>query len=53
MFKGVMTMRINFTTTLDDKLLEKLKIRAILEKRSLNDILEELIKGYLEQTEQK
>lgn len=41
--------RINFTTTLDEQLLERLRIQAIKEKRNINDILEELIKKYLEE----
>lgn len=36
-----------FTTTIDSELLEKVKIQAIKEKRSVSDILEELIKKYL------
>lgn len=40
--------RINFTTTLNEQLLELLRIQAIKEKRNINDILEELIKKYLE-----
>lgn len=37
-----------FTTTIDTELLEKIKIQAIKEKRSVSDLLEELIKKYLE-----
>lgn len=37
-----------FTTTIDTKLLEKIKIQAIKEKRSVSDLLEEIIKKYLE-----
>ena len=36
-----------FTTTIDSDLLEKIKIQAIKEKRSVSDLLEELIKKYL------
>lgn len=36
-----------FTTTVDEELLEKIKIQAIREKRSVSDLLEELIKDYL------
>lgn len=39
-----------FTTTIDTELLEKIKIQAIKEKRSVSDLLEELIKKYLEET---
>lgn len=37
-----------FTTTVDEELLEKIKIQAIKEKRSVSDLLEELILAYLE-----
>lgn len=37
-----------FTTTVDSELLEKIKIQAVMEKRSVSDILEELISSYLE-----
>lgn len=36
-----------FTTTIDDELLERIKIQAIKEKRSVSDLLEELIAKYL------
>ena len=39
-----------FTTTLDETLLEKLKIKAIKEKKSVSAILEELIKQFLEES---
>lgn len=38
-----------FTTTIDSELLEKIKIRAIKEKRSVSDLLEGLIKKYLKE----
>lgn len=38
-----------FTTTLDADILEQIKIQAIKEKRSVSDLLEELIKKYLEE----
>lgn len=38
-----------FTTTIDTELLEKIKIQAIKEKRSVSDLLEELIKKYLKE----
>lgn len=41
--------RENFTTTLNSELLEKLRIQAIKEKRNINDILEQLIKEYLQE----
>lgn len=40
-------MKVRFSTTLEEALLEKLKIQAIKERRDVNDILEELIKEYL------
>ncbi len=40
-------MRIRYSTTLDEKLLEDLKIRAIKEKKRINDLLEQAIKEYL------
>ena len=39
-----------FTTTVDEELLEQVKIQAIKEKRSVSDLLEELIKDYLKTT---
>ena len=38
-----------FTTTVAPELLEKIKIQAIKEKRSVSDLLEELMKKYLEE----
>lgn len=38
-----------FTTTIDSELLERIKIQAIREKRSVSDLLEELITKYLEE----
>lgn len=37
-----------FTTTINSELLEKIKIQAIREKRSVSDMLEEMIKKYLD-----
>lgn len=39
-----------FTTTVDDELLEQIKIQSIKEKRSVSDLLEELIRDYLAKT---
>lgn len=39
--------KVKFTTTVDVKLLEEIKICAIKEKRSVSDILEEIITEYL------
>ena len=38
-----------FTTTIDEELIVKVKIKAIQEKRSVSDILEELLNKYLEE----
>jgi len=46
-------MRIRYSTTLNDDLLEKIKIRAIKEKKRINDLLEEAIKDYLKKPPQK
>ena len=35
--------KVKFTTTIDTDILEKIKIQAIKEKRSVSDILEQLI----------
>lgn len=42
-------MKYKFTTTLDQKLVEQLKIQAIKEHRSAANIIEELVKSYLKQ----
>ena len=39
--------KVKFTTTIDSSLLEQIKIQAIKEHRSVAEILEELIKEYL------
>lgn len=36
-----------FTTTVDSDILERIKIQAIKEKRSVSDLLEQLILEYL------
>lgn len=41
--------KVKFTTTVDSELLDEIKIQAIREKRSVSDILNELIKEYLKQ----
>ena len=46
--KGEYNMsKIKFTTTISNELLEKIKIQAIKEHRSVSEILEELIANYL------
>ena len=42
------TMKQKFTLTVDDVLIEKIKIQAVLDKRSVSDITEELYKEYLD-----
>lgn len=42
--------KVKFTTTIDESLLEQIKILAIKEKCSVSAILERLIKEYLEST---
>ena len=47
-FKGKKNMvKKKFTTTIDDELLGEIKIQAIRENRSVSDLLEELIRLYL------
>lgn len=41
--------KVKFTTTVEAKLLEEIKIQAVKEKRSVSDILNEMIKKYLEE----
>lgn len=40
-------MKRKFTTTIDEKVLEEIKIQAVKEKRSVADIIEELFISYL------
>lgn len=39
--------KVKFTTTIDQELLEKIKIQAIMEHCSVSEILERLITQYL------
>lgn len=41
-------MKQKFSLTIDDALIEKIKIQAVLDKRSVSDITEELYKEYLD-----
>lgn len=45
--------KVKFTTTIDENLLEQIKIIAIKEKRSVSAILERLIKEYLEKNKRE
>ncbi|MCD5422955.1 hypothetical protein [Limosilactobacillus fermentum] len=42
-------MKYKFTTTLDQQLIDQLKIQAVNEHRSVANILEELVQNYLKQ----
>ena len=42
-------MKQKFTLNIDDELVEKMKIHAVLSKRSVSDITEELYRVYLNQ----
>jgi hypothetical protein len=41
-------MKQKFSLTIDDALIEKIKIQAILDKRSVSDITEELYEEYVD-----
>lgn len=43
-------MKKKFTTTIDDELIKKAKIKAIEENISVAELLEKLLKQYLEST---
>lgn len=40
-------MKKKFTTTLDDELIKKVKIKAIEENKSVAELIEKLLKDYL------
>lgn len=40
-------MKVGFRTTIDEDLISQIKIKAIQEKVNVNEILEELIRKYL------
>lgn len=44
--------KVKFTTTVDERLLEKIKILAIKEKCSVSDILEKLIRELLDKADE-
>ena len=44
--------KVKFSTTLNENLIKDLKIKAIEDNKNVNEILEELIKDYLEQIEE-
>lgn len=39
--------KIKFTTTIDEELLKKIKIKSIEEGKNVNEIIEELLEEYL------
>ena len=39
--------KIKFTTTIDEELLKKIKVKAIKEGKNVNEIIEELLRKYL------
>jgi hypothetical protein len=41
-------MKQKFTLNIEDALIEKMKIHAVLSKRSVSDITEELYRDYLD-----
>lgn len=40
--------RVKFTTNIDEGLLKKAKVRAIEEGKNVNEIIEELLRKYLD-----
>lgn len=46
-------MRKDYSTTLDESIIKKLKIRAIEEDRTANDIIEEALKNYFNKEDEK
>lgn len=44
--------KIKFTTTIDESILEEIKIIAVKEKRSVSAILEELIREYIKNSKE-
>lgn len=45
-------MRVKFTTTLDEEIVQELKIRAIKEKTDVSKIIEKLVQKYLEENKE-
>ena len=44
--------KTKFTTTIDESILEEIKILAVKEKRSVSAILEELIRAYIKNSKE-
>ena len=43
--------KVKFTTNIDERLLKKIKVRAIEEGKNVNEIIEELLQEYLKKEE--
>lgn len=39
--------KVKFTTTIDEELLKKIKVKSIEEGKNVNEIIEELLREYL------
>ena len=39
--------KVRFTTTIDEELLKKIKVKAVEEEKNVNEIMEELFEEYL------
>ena len=39
--------KVRFTTTIDEELLKKIKVKSIEEGKNVNEIIEELLREYL------
>ena len=43
--------KVKFTTNIDERLLKKIKVRAIEEGKNVNEIIEKLLQEYLKKEE--
>ncbi len=43
--------KVRFTTNIDEELLKKIKIKAIEERKNVNEIIEKLLQEYLNRQE--
>lgn len=46
-------MKVKFTTNINEKILKEIKMKAIKESRNVNEIIEELLKKYLEEEHER